>query len=66
MRGGGGRRPAGELPAGREMAIIAWHHIQYCDRPSLAVAFNFVHSYRFDLYQWGAYRGDAPEKYAPI
>ena len=58
--------PAGKLPSGRQMALVAWHHVQYCDRPTLAVAFEFVHGYRFDLYQWGAYRGDAPEKYAPI
>ena len=25
-----------------------------------------LRSYRFDLYQRGAYRGDAPEKYTPI
>jgi hypothetical protein len=57
---------AGKLPAGRAMALVAWHHVEYCDRPTLAIAFDFVHSYRFDLYQRGAYRGDAPEKYAPI
>ncbi len=57
---------AGSLPSGREMALVAWHHLQLCDRPSLSVAFAFVHSYRFDLYQRGAYRGDAPEKYTAI
>jgi Protein of unknown function (DUF3105) len=57
---------AGTLPADRQMALVAWHHIQYCDRVTLPVAFAFVHSYRFNLYQRGAYRGDAPEKYAPI
>jgi len=30
------------------------------------VAFDFVHAYRFDIYQWGAYRGVAPERFAPI
>ena len=57
---------AGKLPAGRTMALVAWHHVMTCAQPSLAVAFEFVHSYRFDLYQSGAYRGDAPEKFAPI
>jgi hypothetical protein len=57
---------AGQLPAGQQMVLAAWHHLQSCARPSLAVAFAFVHSYRFDLYQWGAYKGDAPEKFAPI
>jgi hypothetical protein len=33
---------------------------------SLSVAFDFVHRYRFNLWQRGAYRGDAPEKYSPI
>lgn len=57
---------AGTLPSGDQMALAAWHHVRYCERPSLAVAFDFVHSYRFNLYQVGAYRGTAPEKYAPI
>jgi len=57
---------AGALPSGRTMALVAWHHLQLCDRPSLAVAYAFVHAYRFDLYQFRAYRGDAPEKYLPI
>jgi hypothetical protein len=57
---------AGRLPAGRQMALVAWHHVRYCDLVSLPVAFDFVHGYRFNLYQWGAYRGDAPEKFAPI
>ena len=57
---------AGVLPSGRGMALVAWHHVQLCDRPSLAVAYAFVHAYRYDLYQFWAYRGDAPEKYLPI
>ena len=57
---------AGELPAGTEMALVAWHHVRLCARPSLAVAFDFVHRYRFNLWQRGAYQGDAPEKFAPI
>jgi Protein of unknown function (DUF3105) len=57
---------AGKLPAGTTMALVAWHHVQLCARPSLPVSYAFVHDYRFNLYQPGAYRGDAPEKYAPI
>lgn len=57
---------AGRLPSGRQLALVAWHRLQYCDLPTLPVAFSFVHSYRFNLYQRGAYRGDAPEKYSPI
>ena len=57
---------AGELPAGTQMAMVAWHHVRTCRSLSLAEAFDFVHRYRFDLWQRGAYQGDAPEKYAPI
>ena len=57
---------AGMLPAGTEMALVAWHRTQYCGQPSLAVAYAFVHRYRFDLYQYGAYEGDAPEKFLSI
>ena len=57
---------AGRLPAGREMALVAWHRLQLCDRPSLAVAYAFAHSFRFDLWQPTAYRGVAPERLSPI
>jgi hypothetical protein len=57
---------AGTLPDGSQMALAAWHHLQLCDRLSLPVAFQFVEAYRFNLYRWGSYQGDAPEKFAPI
>lgn len=57
---------AGHLPSGRTMVLVAWHHLQLCDQASLPVAFDFVYHYRYDLYHLGAYRGDAPEKFAPI
>jgi hypothetical protein len=57
---------AGSLPAGSTMALVAWHHVRYCAAPSLPAAFEFVHSFRFDVYQWGAYRGSAPERWAAI
>jgi hypothetical protein len=57
---------AGSLPSGTTMALVAWHRLQLCDRPSLAVAFSFVERYRFNLWRRGSYRGDAPEKYSPI
>ena len=37
---------AGELPAGRSMALVAWHHVQLCDRISLDVATSFVDRFR--------------------
>jgi hypothetical protein len=57
---------AGSLPAGRQMALVAWHRLQLCDRPSLAAAFSFVERYRFNLWRRGSYQGVAPEKYSPI
>ena len=57
---------AGRLPSGTGIALVAWHHMMTCQKPSLSVAFEFVHSYRWNLYQLGAYEGDAPEKLAPI
>jgi uncharacterized protein DUF3105 len=57
---------AGRLPAGTGMALAAWHHLQTCERPSLEVAYAFVHAFRFNLYQWGSYKGDAPERFSPI
>ena len=56
----------GSLPAGTQMALVAWHRLQLCDRPSLAAAFSFVERYRFNLWRRGSYRGEAPEKYSPI
>lgn len=56
----------GRLPEGKGMALVAWHRLQLCDRPSLAVAFAFIERYRFNLWRRGSYRGDAPEKYSPI
>jgi len=56
----------GRLPGSRQVALVAWHRLQYCDRPSLPVAYSFVHLFRFNMYQWGAYKGVAPEKGAGI
>ena len=52
-------------PCGTERKVVSGRGGS-SDLPALAVAFQFVHSYRFDLYQWGAYKGDAPEKFTPI
>ncbi|MGH2573318.1 MAG: DUF3105 domain-containing protein [Actinomycetota bacterium] len=57
---------AGRLLDGTGMALAAWHHVQLCERVSLPVAFSFVEAYRFNLYRWGSYQGDAPERFAPI
>jgi hypothetical protein len=57
---------AGSLPSGAQMAVVAWHRLQTCDRPDLAVAFSFAERYRFNLWRRGSYQGEAPEKYSPI
>jgi Protein of unknown function (DUF3105) len=57
---------AGQLPAGKNMALVAWHHLQACDKISLPVAFDFVAHYRFPTPKGLEYRGDAPEPAAAI
>lgn len=59
---------AGKLPAGKDMVMVAWHHIRSCDSLSLKVAQGFVSSFRVGT---GAspgvgYKGDAPEAGAAI
>jgi hypothetical protein len=58
--------PAGKLPAGVGMAMVAWHRLELCREPSLPAAYDFVHRYRFDLYHWSSYEGEAPERFAPL
>ncbi len=57
---------AGKLPAGRQMVLVAWHHVQACSQASLAVAFDFVAHYRFPPPSGESYKGNAPEQGAPI
>lgn len=38
---------AGQLPNGVEMAVAAWHRLQSCATPSLAVAFKFAAQHEF-------------------
>jgi hypothetical protein len=62
------RGTAGTLPAGKQMVLVAWHHMQTCDKLSLAVAKDFVNHYRILTGQGAsaAYKGDAPEPGLPI
>jgi hypothetical protein len=48
------------------MALVAWHHIQFCDEANLAVAKDFAAQYRFPTLGGGPYLGDAPEQGLPI
>jgi hypothetical protein len=52
---------AGRLPAGTEMALVAWHHAATCAQVSLAAAFDFSARYAAPPYADQAYLGDAPE-----
>ena len=57
---------AGELPQGKLMTLVSWHHIEYCSQPNLAVAFDFVAHYRYPTPKGESYDGDAPEAGAAI
>ena len=59
--------PAGELPSGVGMALVAWHHIQTCATPSLPVAVAFSLLYATPtrtapVCKPHGYEGDAPER----
>jgi len=56
----------GELPAGTNMVLVAWHHMQSCERVSLGAARAFIGSYRINPSRPADYRGDAPEPTVPI
>ena len=57
----------GQLPAGKQMVLVAWHHMQTCSSPSLAVAFQFIHAYRVvTACDTSSYKGDAPEQCVQI
>jgi hypothetical protein len=54
---------AGQLPAGKQMVMVAWHRLQVCTHASLKAAQEFARFYRFPA---GGprppdYRGVAPE-----
>ena len=40
-----GSETGGQLPAGTQMALVAWHNVQTCTLASLPVAFNFTSQY---------------------
>jgi hypothetical protein len=53
---------AGALPAGTQMALVAWHHLQLCSSASEGAVRAFLSSYRFPTLGGGPYLGDAPEQ----
>ncbi len=50
----------GALPANVQMALVAWHKLEMCARPSLAAAFGFTSQYS-NAYPGGSYKGVARE-----
>ena len=58
--------PAGLLPEGRQMALVAWHRLQLCDRVDLAVAYAFTSQYSAPPVSGRDYQGEAPEAGAAL
>lgn len=58
--------PAGLLPDGRQMALVAWHRLRLCDEVDLAVAYDFTSQYGFPTSSGRDYQGEAPEPGAAI
>ena len=52
---------AGSLKPGNQMVLVAWHHMQSCAQPNLAVAYDFVAKYRYPSSSGQKYAGEAPE-----
>ena len=54
---------AGQLPAGKQMVLVAWHHMRQCGKVSLDATKDFVDHYRTPTGQTApsGYLGDAPE-----
>jgi hypothetical protein len=52
---------AGRLPAGTQMALVAWHTMQTCSAVNLAAAFDFTARYSAPPFGDLQYRGEAPE-----
>jgi len=55
----------GSLPPKVQMALVAWHFLQTCAQPSLAVAFNFSSQYS-NAYPNAPYLGRAREPNLPL
>ena len=58
--------PAGQLPAGVQMAIVAWHRLQLCSSVSLPVAFDFSSRFEVPGFAGRTYEGVAREPNALI
>ena len=58
--------PAGILPEGTRMAVVAWHRLRLCADVDLAVAFDFTSQYSSPTTLDREYLGEAPEAGASI
>lgn len=58
--------PAGQLPEGVQMSLVAWHRQQSCATPSLSVAFDFTSQLSYPTTEDREYAGEAPERGAAI
>jgi Protein of unknown function (DUF3105) len=56
----------GTLPAGTQMALVAWHNVQTCAKVNLAAAFGFTSEYAFPTFERREYKGEAPEAGNPF
>ena len=52
---------AGQLPAGTQMALVAWHKLEDCASVNVAAAFDFTARYAFPSFGSQRYLGEAPE-----
>jgi hypothetical protein len=57
---------AGQLPAGAQMALTAWHRLQICTSVSLPVAFAFTSRLSAPPAAGQTYAGEAPEAGAAL
>ncbi|HSL10238.1 MAG TPA: DUF3105 domain-containing protein [Actinomycetota bacterium] len=57
---------AGQLPAGTQMALVAWHRVQTCGEPSLEVALDFTSRFSAPASLDREYAGEAPEAGFPM
>lgn len=58
--------PAGLLPQGTQLALVAWHRLRTCASVDLAVAYDFTSQYSFPTSSDREYAGEAPEPGAAI
>jgi hypothetical protein len=57
---------AGVLPAGDDMALVAWHQLRTCADVSVVAAFDFSSQYAAPPFGSRTYKGQAPEAGASI